>query len=335
MIAIAEATLQQAEDTVGQVQRQFDFGAVAEFSLLSARVDRDNQIPVLNRARANRDVAYLRLKQLLDIPATEEIQLTSDLESDPLQVPARYAAQFAEVETKLSTNTTIDRAAVRTEAANVERQEANLHQAKAEARPSISAASDYAKVAYPNGIVSGFGDIRTNWTVGFSLTLPLLTGGRQNGNEAIAGAQLKAEREQLALAQDTADLDARTSWAELTAAQSTWQATESTVALARRAYEVAGIRFGLGVSTQLEISDARLQLQIAEANRAQAARDLQVARIRLALLPALPLTRTAPSSTPAIATPASVPGTSAPATGAPASTPSTTIPTGATRREAF
>jgi outer membrane protein TolC len=49
------------------------------------------------------------------------------------------------------------------------------------------------------------------------------------------------------------------------------------------------VRFTNGVSTQLELSDARLSLQQAEANRAQAARDLQVARARVALLPNLPV----------------------------------------------
>jgi hypothetical protein len=43
------------------------------------------------------------------------------------------------------------------------------------------------------------------------------------------------------------------------------------------------------VSTQLELADSRLLLVQAEANRAQAARDLQVARARIALLPDLPL----------------------------------------------
>jgi outer membrane protein TolC len=50
------------------------------------------------------------------------------------------------------------------------------------------------------------------------------------------------------------------------------------------------VRFTNGVSTQLELSDARLSLQQAEANRTQAARDLQVARARVALLPDLPVT---------------------------------------------
>jgi len=56
-----------------------------------------------------------------------------------------------------------------------------------------------------------------------------------------------------------------------------------------RAYEIADVRYRAGVSTQLELSDSRLLLQRAVANRALAARDLQVARARVALLPELPL----------------------------------------------
>jgi hypothetical protein len=37
------------------------------------------------------------------------------------------------------------------------------------------------------------------------------------------------------------------------------------------------------------LSDSRLALQSAQANRAQAARDLQLARVRVALLPDLPI----------------------------------------------
>ena len=57
---------------------------------------------------------------------------------------------------------------------------------------------------------------------------------------------------------------------------------------AQRAYAIAEVRYREGISTQTELSDARLLLQQAEANRAQAARDLQVARVRSALLRDLP-----------------------------------------------
>jgi outer membrane protein TolC len=77
------------------------------------------------------------------------------------------------------------------------------------------------------------------------------------------------------------------------------------VGFARRAHEIGEIRFRAGVSTQLELSVARLQLEIAEANRVQAARDLQVARIRIALLPSLPILTTSPLPEAQTVTPAS------------------------------
>ena len=73
------------------------------------------------------------------------------------------------------------------------------------------------------------------------------------------------------------------------------QATESVVEQAERAYEIAELRFKEGLSTQTELQDVRIQLEAARANRASAFRDLQVARLRLALLPYLPIGTADPS----------------------------------------
>jgi len=76
----------------------------------------------------------------------------------------------------------------------------------------------------------------------------------------------------------------------LEAAQAGWEASAGTVEQAGRAYQIAELRYREGISTQTELLDSRVQLQQAQAGRARAARDLQVARMRIALLPALPLT---------------------------------------------
>jgi hypothetical protein len=52
------------------------------------------------------------------------------------------------------------------------------------------------------------------------------------------------------------------------------------------------VRYKEGISTQLELNDARILLEQAVTNRALAARNLQVARVKLALLPDLPLQTT-------------------------------------------
>jgi len=57
---------------------------------------------------------------------------------------------------------------------------------------------------------------------------------------------------------------------------------------AERAHEIALLRHREGLAIQLELSDARLALESARAERARAARDLLVERLRSALLPELP-----------------------------------------------
>ncbi|MGH9419356.1 MAG: hypothetical protein ACRD3J_05220, partial [Thermoanaerobaculia bacterium] len=58
---------------------------------------------------------------------------------------------------------------------------------------------------------------------------------------------------------------------------------------AARAYSIAEVRYKEGISTQIELNDSRILLEQAVANRALAARNLQVASVKLALLPNLPL----------------------------------------------
>jgi len=299
LVAIAVATVEQAGATLKQTQAGFAAGTQPEFEVLRARVNRDNQSPVLIRQQTNRDIAMLRLKQLLELPADYPLELAETLGSDTLPPPTVFAERVGAIEralrsdgqtpVSLQVNATLpDRTAVTQADTTVRLREASLKLTTAQRMPSVSFNSTYARNAYPNGVVPAFD--RTNWTVGVGVSVPIMTGGRQRGDEAVAQADLsqaQLERRQVA---ELAALDTRAAWAELIAARATWEASAGTIEQAQRAYQIANVRFGAGVSTQLELSDSRLLLQQAEANRVQAARDLQVARAHVALLPDLPVT---------------------------------------------
>jgi outer membrane protein TolC len=286
LVHIAEATVAQADATVRQVQAGFEAGAQPEFELLRARVTRDNQQPLVIRQRANRDIALLRLKQLLELPPNYDLRIVAPLDG-PVAPPPVFAARLTEAQSAVDAPAT-GRTPVKEAAAVVRLREASLRAALAERRPAVSLTSNYSRVAYPSGFFPT-GDFRTNWTVGASVDVPILTGGRQRGSEVVARADLEQSRLQLRQVEELALLDARAAHAELTAARAVFDASAGTIEQATRAYQIAEVRYQSGVSTQLELSDARLLLQQAEANRAQAARDLQVARARVALLPDLPL----------------------------------------------
>ncbi|MPY86333.1 MAG: hypothetical protein GEU99_00245 [Luteitalea sp.] len=284
LVTIAEATLEQAEATLEQVDLAWKVGNQSEFEVLRARVARDSQRPTVIRQSSQREIAYLRLKQLLDLPLNQPLELDVDLDTVSGPPAQRFASALAEREAQL---TDVERTAVQQAATQVTASDASLRAARAERMPTFSLTSAYQPVAYQG--VPSFGDFRTNWDIGVAVSVPVLTGGRLRAGEATARADLAENRARLQQARELATLDTRSTYEDYRAAQATWEASAGTVEQAGRAYEIAELRYNEGLSTQLELSDARLQLEQARANRAQAARDLQVSRTRLALLPDLPL----------------------------------------------
>jgi outer membrane protein len=282
---IADETLAQATRTLEQTRTKREAGLVSEFELLRAQVDRDTLQAPRVRAGNNRDVAYFRLKQLLDLPLGEPVQLAAQLDDARLAPAARFATRLAEAE---ATPTARLRSAVTQADLGVQASEEGVNIADAQRKPAIALQSAYGLVNYPSTF-PGIDDWRTNWTVGVGLQLPILTGGRIKAEQNIARADLDGARARLQLTKELSDLDDASARASLDAARAQWETTAGTIQQAGRAYEIAELRFREGLSTQLELSDARLLLASAQVTRARAARDLQLTRVRFALLPELPL----------------------------------------------
>ena len=287
LVSIAEASLQQAEATLAQVQLSYEAGRAPEFEALRARVARDNQRPNVIRAKANRTIAYLRLKQLLEIPASQQLTVTAELDDVTLDPPSRFTTQLDAVTAAPASQTAAARVPVLQASSAVQAREAAFRITKSQRRPYMSLNSALGEVAYAG--LPGFDDWRTNWTVGASVQIPLFTGGRLKAEEISAGADVGEARARQKLALELAEAETEAALALLEAAVATWQASAGTVEQASRAYSIADLRYREGISTQLELLDARLVLQSAQVNRAQAARDVQVARARVSLLPELPL----------------------------------------------
>jgi outer membrane protein TolC len=285
LLQIGEATLAQAEETLRQTRLARQVGNQPEFELLRAQVTRDNQLPVVILRSSNRELAYTRLRLLLDLPADAPLAL-----STPLNDAAPVAVdRFASNPGQPGDTSTVNRAAVRQAQEVVAAQEAQVRVARAQRFPTVSLVSSYGKVGYPNGAFPSWSDFSTNWTVGAQLSVPLFTGGRIRGDQMVAEAGVIEARATLEATKQLAQLDARIAQQQLVSARASWQASTGTVEQAERAYHIAEIRYREGLSTQTELSESRILLQQAEANRAQAARDLQIAQLRMNLLADLPL----------------------------------------------
>ncbi|HET6837353.1 MAG TPA: TolC family protein [Gemmatimonadales bacterium] len=307
LVVIAEASLGQAERTLKDVRLARQVGTQPEFDLLRAEVSRDNQRPVVIQRRTARELAYLRLAQMLNLPLDQPVVLTTQLGDTaaaeaPPAVPIAAAGQV-EPDTAVG-----QRAPVRQAEENVRASQGQLAVARSQSLPSIVLSSQYAKLNFPEDPLPS-GRFLTDWTVGVSLQLPLFTGGRLSGERMIARAGVDQARLRLRQTEEQVRLDTRNTMATSEEAEARWAASTGTVRQAQRAYQIAEIRYREGISTQTELSDSRLQLQEAQANRAQAARDLQVARVRLALLKDLPLAGAsgAPAIVPVVPAPRTTP----------------------------
>ena len=312
LVQIAESSLVQSERTLRQVQLTRSVGSASEFELIRARVTRDNQRPSWLQSRTNRDLAYVRLHQLLNLPLDRPLALTDGIveaaaptstnapaapittvnvtPADVLTIDPSVRAEVTRVLATTDTAST-ERAPVRQAMKSVEQAQQQLRATKAQRLPTISATTNYQRLAYPNnGLPASFGDFFPNWTAGVGVSFPFFTGGRVRGDLLAAEATVKEAQLRLQQTQEGASLDARQSVAQLEQAEAAWQASVGTAEQATRSYDIAEVRFREGISTQIELSETRVQLQQALANRAKAARDLQVARVRLQLLRDLPLT---------------------------------------------
>jgi outer membrane protein len=285
LVAIAVSTLEQSETTLRHTQLARQVGNQPEFELLRATVARDNQRPIVIQRRADRDIALMRLKQMLNLPLNEPLVLTTPLDDTTAALPVRLTSAVPSVRDSVVPS---QRAPVRQATDAVEVSTNALRVARSQRLPQITINTQYRRFAYPRGGVPEWSDFRPDWTVGVALQVPLFTGGRISGDVRIAQADLEESRYRLTQTRELSELDTYAALARLEAAEASFAASAGTAQQAARAYQIAEIRYREGISTQVELSDSRILLEQATANRALAARDLAVARARVALLRDLP-----------------------------------------------
>lgn len=309
LLTIGEATLEQVKTTFEHAKLAKDVGRQSEYELLRAQVEVENQEVAVERLRRSRDQSLLLLALVLHVPEGSPIELVSPLDAEAMPEIGNIARTVSGV------RDTSTRLAVQRAEKSVRMSKDNVWMVRSQALPSLHATLTYNQVRYPDdpwifdasdpqgesdhdtddtrNIPDNFYDPlhawHPNFYVGAQLTVPLFGFGRAYGENLTAkSAQHQAEAG-LSLTQRSALADTRNAEMTVDTAEAQWDATAGTVEVAQRTYDIANVRFEEGVSTQTELADARILLQQAQANRAQAARDLQLARIRLALLPALPL----------------------------------------------
>lgn len=277
---IAEEGLAQSRAHLAQVTLFHDQGSRSEYDLLQAQVDAANQEPAVVAARNATEQTLLRLRQLINVPAHQPLALASPLAFEGGQVPV-LAAEPGDGS---------ERNALKAADATVRARQLALSAEKWARWPRVTASATISHQAFPQEawplqreefVRAIDGTVRLEW--------PIFQGFRTFGAVERATAELRQAEAQREQQRERVALEVEQARQEVDRALTTLAARRGTVQLATRAHHLATVRWKNGLSTQLEVSDARLQMQTAEVNEVAAIKDYRLALLRLERATGLPL----------------------------------------------
>lgn len=269
---VQEQALAQARRRLEQVRSFYEAGTGAEFDVLTARVEVENLRPAVIEARNRLALDRNRLKRAMGLPLDRSVALTDSF--PPPRPPEPLEAYLARARR--------ERRDLRGQEIRVQLQEANLTAQEREALPSLELTASLVRRASADDVFPGERDFVQSAAAGLSFSVPLFDGNARSGAIQQAEAELERERHRLTRLREDVRLEVQQAHQTLEAARERVDASESNVARAERALEIAQTRFRNGLSTQLELDDAELAVTEARTNYARALHAYAVARARLA-----------------------------------------------------
>jgi len=286
IVLITEASQVQVNDQLHRVSLNHQVGSSADYDLLRAQVEAANQEPLVIAARNGRDIALLEVRRLVNLPADQPLELVNSLPETSDSLP-RVDLTAVDLDAA-------GRAALAAAAANVAFRREAVRVYHGDYYPSLKLTSSYGGEAYPAGLFpSGMSDFRKDWSASLTLSVPLFDGFRTHGAVQQAQAELARAEAQLSQTRTGVQIEIEQARAEIVRAQALVQARHETVGQAARAQHLATVRYNNGIATAIEVSDARLALEQASVNEAQATRDylLAIAALERALGHSVPVVR--------------------------------------------
>jgi outer membrane protein len=259
MVGIAREAFALADATLRQVELFRRAGTASEFDLLRATVERDNLEPGIVEAQNARRLAELNLKRLTHIPAEQPVAPATPL-----------APVIADLDREALRAALLLRPALQSLAQQIEARRGAVRIARADLLPSVAAAGNFAWQAFPAQPTPFDTEWRRDWSVTLQASIPIFDGFRTRGRVEQARAELRLTELQRDQVQQGLELELEAALGDFDAARAQIEARRATVGQAQRALELAELRFRSGLATQLDISSARLLLQQARVNEAQA-----------------------------------------------------------------
>lgn len=280
-VLVAEANVAIRREAVDILERQlndergrFNAGQVPQVNVQRVEVNVANERPGFFQAQSDVAQGYLALAQAMGVAyppgaVRPPFRIRGSLEQVPNPPPLDVALHRAEVQRP-------ELAARRLDVDNANRQ---IIVEKAGTRPRVDGFAGYDLFSEPNTLSTR--DSYNGYTVGLNATWQVFDGGATLGRVRAARARVLAAAEQLRQERNVVRAEVRLAYESINLARQTLRAVEGNVALARESLGLINTNVGVGLASQLELLQSRLDLTRSQNTRVGALFGLRVALARL------------------------------------------------------
>lgn len=284
-VELLETSLSRLERVLEETKARRDVGLMDDYSVLQIEVQLANQRPSLIEAQNGYKQAIRGLVQILGLPVGADIDIVGDLtsfviSSDSQPTPSNdHLARIDQAnghsaQTLITPSQVIDqRADIQFLESQVALRQKQLLATKSEFLPSISAVYNLQWSAAQPGTPVIFEDAIRFQTVGLAVSLPIFQGTQRLASISRASIELQTFETDLEQAQVAAAQEIATLQDEFTRLFLSYEARQMALVQAQEGFRRATLRLDSGSGSQLELTEAELQLQEAEFNVVELAHD--------------------------------------------------------------
>lgn len=281
-LRLQKAQIRRLEENLRENRSRAEAGMVDNYDVLSLEVQLSNQRPQLIEAEYQVEEAYRVLKRAMGLPLDFPLQVKGDL--NEYDILGQKAVNEANAHLKKVdqmnpfeyTRTGIDsmelaksRGDLRILNSSLELKDRELKAIKSRFLPTLTASYNLQWSSSEPGTPNFFENNVRFQTLGFSLSLPIFQGMQRIANVDRAIIQRKDLEEQKRQALLDAQHEVASAAEALNRLLETANARKQALEQAREGYERAIKRLENGLGSQIEVTDAELQVRQAEVNYAR------------------------------------------------------------------
>lgn len=269
-IAQIDANIERTSKLLSDSKAMFNNGFVEQLDVDKATVQLANLQTQKLKVERTIDNGYTGLKFLIGMPIQDSLILTDDVTDEKLRSGVLEGSTYKYEDRKEYQALELAK----------ELNEFNIKRYRYSYLPTASLSSTFSKSAYRDQFnIFKRGDWYTGWNIGLNINVPIFDGFSKDANIKKAKLQLEQSNNQMENLKLSIDNDVAVAQNNFRAAIITLDYQKKNMDLAEQVYNQTKKKYEMGLSSNLEITNAQADLITAQSNYTSSLYDAVIAKI--------------------------------------------------------